>query len=133
MTLRFIDLSYRGAWPLAFEGGIKATFFWIEVLCGVGAIALLAPAGNRSQVRTLFLSAVLMLSNGFLYRLNCYLIGFNPGEHYSYFPSVGEIMVTLGIVAFHVAAYLVLVRLLPVLPAVGKIKPLPAAAIAASH
>lgn len=133
MTLRFIDLSYIGAWPLAFEGGIVSTFFWIEVLCAVGAIALLVPAANRSQPRPLFLAAVLMLANGFLYRLNCYLIGFNPGEHYSYFPSVGEILVTLGIVAFHVAAYLVLVRLLPVLPAVGKIKPLPAAAIAASH
>jgi Ni/Fe-hydrogenase subunit HybB-like protein len=128
MTLRFIDLTHIGAWPLAFEGGAKSTWFWIEVLSGVAAIALLAPVGNRSNPQTLFIAAVLMLAHGFLYRLNCYLIGYDPGAHYSYFPSMGEVLVTLGIVAFHVAAYLVLVRLLPVLPAVGKTKPLPVAA-----
>ncbi len=133
VTLRFVDLTATEAWPLAFAGGVEAASFWIEMLTAVGAIALLAPVGNRSQVQPLFLASVLMLTNGFLYRLNCYLIGFNPGEHYSYFPSIGEVLVTLGIVAFHVAGYLVLVRLLPVLPAVGKAKPLPAAAVAASH
>jgi Ni/Fe-hydrogenase subunit HybB-like protein len=133
MTLRFVDLSYIGAWPLAFAGGIKATWFWIEMLCGAAVVALLIPEGNRSQPRALFLAASLMLTHGFLYRLNCYLIGYDPGAQYSYFPSIGEVLVTLGIVAFHLAAYLVIVRSLPVLPAVGKTKPLPAATVATNH
>lgn len=128
VALRFIDLTYLGAWPLAFAGDTHAVWFWIEMLCAIAAIALLLPVGNRSQPRALFLASVLMLANGFFYRLNCYLIGFEPGAHYSYFPSVGEIIVTFGIVAFHVAAYLVLVKQLPVLPVVGRTKPLPAAA-----
>lgn len=129
-TLRFVDLTYLNAWPLAFEGGQKAWSFWIEMLCTVTAIAVLLPRGNRFNPRYLLIGASAILAHGFLYRLNCYLVGYDPGGQWSYFPSFGEIIVTLGIVAFHIAAYLVLVRLLPVLPAVGQTRPVPTAAAA---
>ena len=48
-------------------------------------------------------------------RFDAFLITFNPGPGFSYFPSVPEIMITFGVVAFELMAYLVMVKLLPVL------------------
>ena len=56
-----------------------------------------------------------MLLAGALYRFNAFLFTFDPGAGYSYFPSVPEMMVTLGVVAFEVMAYIVLVKAYPVL------------------
>jgi Ni/Fe-hydrogenase subunit HybB-like protein len=78
------------------------------------------PKANRSNTRYVFLGASAMLVNGFMYRLNCYLIGYDPGQGWTYFPSAGEIMVTLGIFAFHGILYLIFVKQLPVLHAVRR-------------
>ncbi len=60
-----------------------------------------------------------MLLGGALYRFDAFLFTFNPGPGYNYFPSAPEIMVTLGVVAFEIMAYLVLVKTLPVLQREG--------------
>jgi len=114
---RFIDVIRLGALPLAFEGGVKALSFWVEFFFGAAAVVLLMPRRNRSNPRCIFLGASAMLLSGVLYRLNCYLIGYDPGNGWNYFPSMGEIMVTLGIFALHVILYLIFVKQLPVLHA----------------
>ena len=52
-----------------------------------------------------------------------FLIGFNPGPGYSYFPSVPEIMITLGIIAIEILGYIYFVKKLPVMPRVGQVQP----------
>jgi Ni/Fe-hydrogenase subunit HybB-like protein len=118
MVVRYGDVIRLGALPLAFQPGVQAVSFWIEFLAGVAAVLLLLPASARANPRYLFLGAFGMLINGFLYRLNCYLIGYDPGNGWHYFPSVGEIVVTLGIFALHFLLYLAFVKQLPVLHAV---------------
>ena len=59
---------------------------------------------------------VLLLACGVL-KFNMYIVGFNPGQGWTYFPSVQEILVTLAIVAIEFLAYLLFVKRLPVLPA----------------
>lgn len=115
VSLRIIDVLRLGAFPLAFRGDIQALFFWIELAAGAGAIACLATERYRRSPRMLFLGSALVLTNGFIYRLSCYLIGYDPGNGYHYYPSLSEILVTLGIVALHVILYLVFVKMLPVL------------------
>jgi len=117
LVVRYTDVIWRGALPLAFEGGVKALSFWIEFLLGLAAIIFLLPKANRSNPRYIFLGACAMLLNGALYRLNCYLIGYDPGNGWSYFPSAGEILVTMGIFALTIVLYLILVKQLPVLHA----------------
>ena len=115
MIVRYLDVIRLGALGLAFRADTQALFFWIEFFLGVGAVVFLVPKHFRSSPQFLFLGSVFMLANGFFYRLNSYLIGYNPETGYSYYPSVGEIMVTLGIVAMHVVLYLIFVKYLPVL------------------
>ena len=52
---------------------------------------------------------------GVVYRFNAFLIGFDPGPGFSYFPSVPETMITLGIISIEILAYLVLIKKLPVM------------------
>lgn len=92
--------------------------FLLENLLYLVPVLILASPSLRSDLRFLFLVAVSMLLAGSLYRFNAFLIGFNPGPEWSYFPAVPEIMITLGIVAIDLIAYLYFVKKFPVLPKV---------------
>ena len=48
-------------------------------------------------------------------RFDTFLIAFNPGAHWSYFPSVGELVFTIGLMALEVAGYVVAVKKFPIL------------------
>ena len=71
--------------------------------------------------RFLFLGALSMLLGAAMWRINLSLIAFNPGEGYHYFPKAEEVLLSLGLVAIEVSAYLLIVRLVPVLPALDRI------------
>lgn len=120
LLLRIFDVSRLAAWPAAFAGDLKSVSFWLEMLLGAAAVALLMPKSRRGSPRNLFVGSSAILLNGALYRLNCYLIGYDPGDGWRYFPSIGEILVTLGIFAMHVVLYIIFVKHLPVLHAVRK-------------
>ncbi|MGS2962883.1 hypothetical protein AB2883_23200, partial [Escherichia coli] len=44
------------------------------------------------------------------------LVAFNPGGGYAYFPTGEELLIFIGFVAIEICAYIVLIRLLPILP-----------------
>jgi Ni/Fe-hydrogenase subunit HybB-like protein len=110
------DLVHRGQVGAALKGDFYSRFFLAEfLLVAVGSLLLFSRKLRRSP-RWLFVSASLIVLGGALYRFNVYLIGFNPGKGWHYFPSFGEVMVTVGIVALEILAYKVFVALFPVLP-----------------
>ncbi|MCK9532258.1 MAG: Ni/Fe-hydrogenase cytochrome b subunit [Gammaproteobacteria bacterium] len=115
LVIRFGELLVRGKLGLVFAFDFAALMFWIETALFLVPLVVLSSPAKRDSGRALLIAAVSMLFAGALWRFNAYLITFNPGPGYSYFPSVPEIMVTVGIVAFEVLVYIVLVRLLPVL------------------
>lgn len=117
LLLRFGDLLWRGALGLAFVGDLDSIMFWIENALFVIPILLLAKQANRNSPRLIFLSAVSLLLAGSIYRINTYIVGYHPfaGGTWHYFPSVGEIMVTVGIFSLEVMLYLIVVKTLPVL------------------
>jgi len=116
LSVVFGDLVWRGQLQKILAFDFYAGFFLFEIaLVGTGSFILFS-AGNRQSVRWLFVSAALIVIGGALYRFNVYLIGFNPGEGWRYFPSLAEFLITIGIIAFEILCYKVLVKLLPVLP-----------------
>jgi Ni/Fe-hydrogenase subunit HybB-like protein len=58
---------------------------------------------------------MLLMASGSLYRFDTYLVAFRPGAHWSYFPSVGEILVTVGLIAGELMAFVLIVKLFPIL------------------
>ena len=116
LAIRFGDLVWRGQLGLAFAGDIKGFMFIIENILYLIPLVILAKDGNRSKPRMLFLAAVSMLLAGAVYRFNAFLIGFDPGPGWHYFPSFSETMITLGLIAVEIMGYLYFVKRMPVLP-----------------
>jgi Ni/Fe-hydrogenase subunit HybB-like protein len=115
LVVRWADLIGRGVVDLSFAGDVKASMFWIENALFVGAaLVFLTPAGRASQ-RASFLAAAALLAAGILYRLDALMIGLTPVGSWTYFPSLPEIMVTVGIISFEILLYLVFIKTFPVL------------------
>jgi len=62
--------------------------------------------------------ALSLLAAGTLYRIDGYLVAYNPGNGWVYFPAVGELMVTIGIFSLEIMLYLIFIKKLPVLSGV---------------
>lgn len=117
LVIRVADLAARGAWPTAFVFDTQALWFWIETAFFVLPAVLLARKAARRHPGRLFAGAVMLMLAGMLQRVNGFLIGYMTGEGWSYFPSFPELLVTIGLIAFEILAYIVIVRRFPVLPA----------------
>ena len=77
-----------------------ASLFAQRVVVGVGDLAV---SNNNSTV----------LSTYALGSCIC-VIAYDPGNGWSYFPSVGETLLTTGFVAFEVLAYVYLIKRFPI-------------------
>lgn len=117
LVLRFGDLVYRGALGYAFQPSLPMAMFWIEnVLMAVPLVLLATPEARRKQ-KLLFLSAMSLALGGAWYRISAFLVAYDTGAGWTYFPSLGELAVSLGLVAFEILAIVLAFRLLPILPA----------------
>jgi Ni/Fe-hydrogenase subunit HybB-like protein len=116
--MRLVDLISRERIGLAFVADRYALFFWLEMAAFITPAVLLAPKNWRRDPGIQFLAAVLMMTAGTLYRLDVFLVGFNPGSQFSYFPSAFETLVTVGLIAVEVAAYVAIVKRFPILSGV---------------
>lgn len=115
LMLRFGDLVYRGVLEQSFSGNFEANMFWLENFLFALPLLILMAGQRHGHPRLLFLAAVSLLLGGAVYRFNAFLIGFDPGPGFQYFPSVPEIMITLGIIAIEILAYILFVKKLPVM------------------
>ncbi|MCK4839871.1 MAG: Ni/Fe-hydrogenase cytochrome b subunit [Desulfobulbaceae bacterium] len=118
LLVRLQDINGAGLLPLAFSGGLQGNMFLLENLLLLGALLLLIYPINRSSPRMLFIAALLIMAGGGLYRLNVYLIGYDPGTGFHYFPSAPELLVTFALIAVEIMGYTWFVKRFPVLPAV---------------
>lgn len=115
LVVRFADLAYRGLLPDLLVLRTVTVMFWIETACFAAPLLLLLGRG-ASRPRRVFVAALVMALAGILYRLDSFLVAYHTGAGWSYFPSMGELAVTIGLIAFEILAFIIAVRLLPVLP-----------------
>lgn len=115
LVIRVGDLTLRGAWGYAFEGTLDAFMFWVEMALYIVPLVILLNKSNQTKTRMIFIAAMLALLAGTVYRMNVYLIGYHPGPDWNYFPSVAELLITIGMFSFEVVLYLIFVKYLPVM------------------
>jgi Ni/Fe-hydrogenase subunit HybB-like protein len=89
--------------------------FLIEMGLMLAGFLLIAFPGNRKDPKKVLWSALCILLGVGLYRFSAYIIGYDPGNGWHYFPAVGELMITLGIIAVEILGYLWIVKRFPVL------------------
>jgi Ni/Fe-hydrogenase subunit HybB-like protein len=115
LAIRFVDLVLRGKLGLMFVPNLYALMFWVENGLLLAALAMYYRRGRALSLGGMFRGALLMALAGAVYRFDTYLVAFQPGENWSYFPTVPEIMVTVGIVSAEILFYLVMVKRFPIL------------------
>jgi Ni/Fe-hydrogenase subunit HybB-like protein len=115
LALRIGDLAWRGQLGALFAFDTFSVMSLLELALFVGAIALLVGERGRRDIGTLFRAAMLVILAGGLYRFDVFLLAFRPGDHWSYFPSVPETMITVGLVAGEILGYIILIKLFPIL------------------
>ena len=126
LVVRFGNLLYRGEVP-GLDARPVTIVFWIETVLFTAPVILLLGDGAARPQR-FFLAAMSMAFAGILYRIDAFLVAYETGDGWHYFPSMGELAVSVGLVAFEILAFIIAIRLLPVLPKVHDATPAPAGA-----
>lgn len=122
LVVRFADLAIRGALPRVVEPTAVAVVFWIETALFVAPIAFLGgPLGNRPA--RVFLAAMTMALAGMMYRIDAFLVAYHTGAGWHYFPSLGELAVSVGLIAAEILGFILIIRLFPVLPRLRRSNP----------
>jgi Ni/Fe-hydrogenase subunit HybB-like protein len=124
LVLRLGDLTWRGQLAALFAFDTYSVFVLVEIGLFAAAPFMLLTDKQRLDSANLFRAAAALAIAGGLYRISTFLIAFNPGSQWSYFPSVGETLITAGLVAIEILGYIAIVRYFPILAA----RPRPAAA-----
>jgi Ni/Fe-hydrogenase subunit HybB-like protein len=120
LVVRFGDLLVRGALGKAFVPSVEALMFWLETACFAAPLVLIGAENNRRNPARLFLAGILLMLGGALLRLNGFLIGYETNVDgaggFTYFPTLAEFLVTIGMFALEVLGYIIITRRFPVLP-----------------
>jgi len=117
LVLRIGDLGLAGKLGLLLQPGPEPILFAAETALFIYAGFILLDPHRRVRPSALFWSALAVVLGGALYRFNAFLIAYDPGPGWHYFPAVGEMMITLGFFAIGIMAYLFFVKKTPVLSA----------------
>lgn len=116
LLVRFGDVIVRGAIARAFSVSLEALMFWIENACFIAPLFLIGREADRRNPARLFIAGILLMLGGALLRIDGFLIGYETGDGFHYFPALPELLVTVGMFAIEVLGYIVITRRFPVLP-----------------
>ena len=110
--IRVVDLAFSGNLRYATTLDLYGTMFWIENVLWLLPLAMMA--GPRPTLGSLFRGAMVVALAGGVYRFDTYLVAFNPGPGWHYFPSVPEMFITFGLIAIELAIYIAVVKRFPI-------------------
>jgi Ni/Fe-hydrogenase subunit HybB-like protein len=113
LAIRLTSLAAAGFPGFGWNG--MSVLLIVELILFATPAAMLASKRSRENPGLLFLGALLGIAAGGLYRIDTFLVAFDPGPGWHYFPSIPEMLVTSGFIAIEIAAYAVLVKIFPIL------------------
>lgn len=113
LVIRLAGLAANG-FP-GFGANGMTILFLVEIALFAVPSWLLLDEKRMRDPGQLFLAAMLAVLAGAVYRFDVYLVAFDPGANWHYFPSIPEMLVTIGFVSLEIAAYTLVVKLFPVL------------------
>jgi Ni/Fe-hydrogenase subunit HybB-like protein len=116
LLVRFADLLQRDALAALADSSSQAMMFYIEIALFVLPTVILFHPRWSGNARLLFLTAICLLLGGAVLRFNGLIIGYTPSAGYVYFPSVIELLVSIGLLAVEVVGFIYIVKRYPILP-----------------
>ena len=113
VAFRLGDVALSG--ELGLLASPLGAVFVAELAMHLAAAAILMSGVRRADPVWQVRAGILLILAGTGFRLNTYLVAFNPGEHYRYFPAVPELLITVGFVAAELVIYLWAIKTFPIL------------------
>ena len=119
LAVKLGDMIVRGTYVYLLEGTVQANAFVVEVLFGVILpFVLLLFRKVRQSPGWLFFASTIFVLGILVNRINVFLVSYTPPYIIkSYFPSLGEIFITVGLIAGLMFFFRVFVAIFPVLGA----------------
>jgi Ni/Fe-hydrogenase subunit HybB-like protein len=115
VAIRLVDIVVQGKGGLLFSSGLLSVLFWLEIVLFTGPALMFLAKRDKLSIGCLFRGAGAILLAGSLYRFDAYLVGFQPSEGWTYFPTIPEILITVGLVALEILVFILLVKRFPIL------------------
>lgn len=111
------DMVIRETFVYLVDFNYITILFGIELIIGVIVpLRMFLSKAVRNSPTGLYIASMLVIFGVLMNRFNNFITAYNPPYAIeSYFPSFGEISVTLGFVAFEILAYRLLVKIFPVI------------------
>ncbi len=117
LALKVIDLVYRGAAGLMFQGNLEGNLFLLEMVLGIIIPLMICFTPRlRTSMAGLASFGVLVMAGVILNRMNVVFTGMAGALGGYYFPSLVEVIVSLGLVSLGVLVYLFVVENFSILP-----------------
>ena len=119
MALKIGDMVVRGTYVYLLDGTARSNSFIVELLLGVIISWLMLLSSNvRRSRRALFTACTLIVGGVLLNRVNVFVVGYQPPvSEATYFPAVGEILITVGLISALILLYRFFITYLPGLSA----------------
>lgn len=115
LAIRLLDIVLRGRLGLIFQFNLPSFMFLVEMALFIASAVMLLDKEARYKAKVQFQAGMMMVIAGALYRFDAYLVAWNPGGNFSYFPSVLEQLMTYGVIALEIMGYVWFVRTFPIL------------------
>jgi len=118
-SLKIGDMVVRRTYVYLFDFNQQSNAFLLEMFLGIIVpwLMLVSEKVRRSR-RLLFIASTMIVGGVLLNRVNVFVVGYKPPvSEADYFPAMGEIIVTVGLVSALMLLYRLLVTYLPVLSA----------------
>ena len=111
------DMFIRESFVYLTELNLASIMFTIEMVFGVIIpLRMFLSSSVRQSTTGLYIASMLVIFGVVLNRFNNFIIAYNPPyTETSYFPSIGEISVTLGFVALEILIYRAFVMIFPII------------------
>ncbi len=116
ILLRCVDILWRGQVAAAYQLTEYVAVFHLENFLILSPALILLVKEWRNTTKILFQASILTALGGMLYRFAPTTIAYIPGEHITYFPSVIEILITLGYISLVIVVFSWAVKRLAILP-----------------
>ena len=115
-AIKIVDLTLRDVWSFVWAGTIESWLFGAELILGVLIpIVMMVTPHIRRSVAGLLTASSLVIGGVVLNRIDVFLVAYRPlYADKPYFPSLIEIMVTLGLISTLVLIYRFFVLNFPV-------------------
>ncbi|MFH1728989.1 MAG: hypothetical protein ABIA04_11300 [Pseudomonadota bacterium] len=119
LLLKIVDSIYRGSFSYLCNNNVQSNMFIFELFFGVIIpLLMLSFSKVRNNQLLLFIAALMIVLGVVINRINVFIIAYKPPfADYSYFPTIMEVMVTIGFISMLMLLYRILVTIFPVIEA----------------